>query len=163
METMNKNEQVVMQQGMTDEQIEARIAEAIETARAEWQKQQAEQARVAAMTQEERAGYETSRREAELAEREKNVTRREVKAMALEELTRRGLPRELADAVSCESESECMKGIDRIERVFRQAVQSAVDERLRGEVPAAGQGRRADADSMTDAEYYRLNAGFARI
>ena len=163
METMNNNEQVVMQQGMTAEQIEEHIAEAIKKARAEWEKAQAEDQRLAAMTQEERAGYETSRREAELAERERNVTRREVKAMALEELTRRGLPRELADAVSCESEGECLKGIERIERVFRQAVQAAVDERLRGEVPAAGQSRRADADGMTDAEYYRLNAGFAKI
>jgi len=163
METMNNNEQVVMQQGMTEEQVGKRIAEAIDAARAEWDKAQAESARVAAMTQEERAGYETSRREAELAEREKNVTRREMKAMALEELGKRGLPRELADAISCESEGECMKSIDRIERAFRQAVQSAVDERLRGEAPAAGTGRRADADSMTDAEYYRMNAGFAKL
>ena len=145
------------QMNMTQEQIDARIAEAIGAARADWEKAQAENQRVAAMTQEERAGYENSRREAELNERERNITRREVKAMALEKLAERGLPRELADALACDSENECLRSIDRIEKAFRQAVQTAVDQRLRGEIPAAGAGRPADADSLSDAEYYRMN------
>lgn len=145
-------------QQMTQEQIEQRVAEAIEAARAEWEKAQAEKDRLEAMTQEERAGYETSRREEALREREKAVTRREVKAMALEKLAERGLPRELADALNCDSEAECMQGVDSIERVFRQAVQIAVDERLRGSMPAAGMGRSVNADSLSDAEYYRLTA-----
>lgn len=155
MEQMN-NEQII--QGITQEQAEARIAEAIEAARADWEKAHAEHLRIAAMSQEERIGYEASRREAELNEREKNITRREVRAMALEKLAQRGLPRELADALACESETECLKSIDRIETAFRQAVQIAVDERLRGEIPAAGAVRHADADNMSDAEYYRMNA-----
>ena len=153
MEQMNM-EQI---QAITAEEVEARIQEAIGQARAEWERDQAENQRMAAMTIEERAGYEMSRREAELAEREKLLVRREVKAMALEKLAERGLPRELADALNCDSEAECLRSIDRIERAFRQAVQSAVDERLRGESPAAGSGRSMDADSMSDAEYYQLN------
>lgn len=145
------------QMNMTQQQIDERIAEAIGAAREEWEKAQAESERMSAMTQEERTGYALSRREAELAEREKSVTRREVKAMALEKLAERGLPRELADALVCDSESECMKSIDRIEKAFRQAVQTAVDERLRGEIPAAGAGRAMDAESLSDAEYYRMN------
>ena len=147
-------------QGMTPEEIDTRIQEAVERARAEWEHQQAEDQRVAGMTADERAGYELSRREAELAEREKKLLRRELKAMALEKLAERGLPRELADALSYDSEAECLKGIDGIERAFRAAVQTAVDERLRGETPVAGAGRRADAEQMNDADYYRLNTRF---
>ena len=143
---------------MTAEEVTARIQEAIGQARAEWERAQAEDQRKAAMSAEERAGYEMSRREAELNEREKLLVRREVKAMAVEKLAERGLPRELADALNCDSEAECMKSIDRIERAFRQAVQAAVDERLRGEIPAAGMNRKADAESMTDSEYYRMMA-----
>lgn len=152
-------EQMNMEQtpAITAEDVSARIQEAIEQARAEWERTQAENQRMAAMSTEERAGYEMSRREAELAEREKQLTRREVKAMALEKLAERGLPRELADALNCDSEAECLKGIDRIERAFRQAVQSAVDERLRGESPTVGSGRRVDEDSMSDAEYYQTH------
>ena len=153
-------EQMNMEQtpAVTAEEISARIQEAVEQARGEWERMQMENSRMAAMSAEERAGYEMSRREAELNEREKQLVRREVKAMAIDLLTGRGLPRELADALNCESEAECLKSIDRIEHAFRQAVQKTVDERLRGEVPAAGMNRRVDAESMTDAEYYRMMA-----
>ena len=150
-------EENMMQQTMTADKVTAQIQQAIEQARGEWERAQAEDQRKAAMSAEERAGYEMSRREAELNEREKQLVRREVKAMAIEKLNERGLPRELADALSCESEAECLKSIDRIERAFREAVQKSVDERLRGEVPAAGMGRRIDEDSMTDAEFYKLS------
>ena len=153
MEQMNMEQT----QAVTAEEVSQQIQTAIEQARAEWERAQAENQRMAAMSTEERAGYEMSRREAELDEREKKLIRREVKAMALEKLAERGLPGELADALNCDSETECINGIDRIERAFRQAVQAAVDERLRGEVPAAGMNRRVDADSMSDAEYYQMN------
>lgn len=143
-------------------EIDRRVAEALERARAQWEadqaQAQAERQRLEAMSAEERAGYEASRREAELAERERKVMERELRAMALEKLAERGLPRELADALPYTGETACLQGIDRMERVFRQAVQSAVDERLRGETPASGGGRRLDDDSLSDAEYYRLNA-----
>lgn len=155
MEQMNMEQ--VQTQAITAEEVSQRIQEAIEQARAEWERAQAENQRMAAMSSEERAGYEMSRREAELNEREKKLIRREVKAMALEKLTERGLPCELADALNCDSEAECLKGIDRIERAFRQAVQAAVDERLRGESPTVGSARRMDADSMSDAEYYQTH------
>lgn len=140
-------------------EIDRRVAEALERARAQWEvdqaQAQAERQRLEAMSAEERAGYEASRREAELAERERKVMERELRAMALEKLAERGLPRELADALPYTGETACLQGIDRMERVFRQA---AVDERLRGETPASGGGRRLDDDSLSDAEYYRLNA-----
>ena len=156
MEQMNMEQT----QAITAEEVSQRIQEAIEQARGEWERAQAENQRMAAMSTEERAGYEMSRREAELNEREKQIVRREVKAMALEKLAERGLPGELADALSCDSEAECLRSIDRIERVFRKAVQDEVDKRLRGEAPAAGSMRPIDADSMSDAEYYQMKAKF---
>ena len=145
-------------QTMTAEEIDGRIQEAVATARGEWERAQAETQRVAAMSQEERAGYELSRREAELAERERALVRRELKALAQEKLTERGLPAELADALNCESEAECLKGVDRLERAFRQAVQSAVDERLRGKAPGLGSAGRIDPENLSDEAYYRMNA-----
>lgn len=149
-----------MQQAMSMEQIDERIEQAVLQARSEWERAQEENQRVAAMTQEERAGYELSRREAELAERERALVKRELKAMALEELSARGLPTELCDALSYDSEAECFKSMDKLEHAFRQAVQGAVDERLRGQSPSVGAGRRADAEALSDAEYYRMNTKF---
>ena len=143
--------------------IDRRIQEAIEKARAEWERAQAETRRIAAMTTEERAGYELSRREAELAEREKKLNERELKAMAIEKLAQRGLPRELADALPYDSEAACLNGIDRLERVFREAVQKSVDQRLRGETPASGAVRGMDAESMSDGDYYQAALGGNRF
>lgn len=160
-------EEKIMEQSAMDQaahndaaDIDRRIQEAIEKARIEWDRAQAETRRIAAMSTEERAGYEMSRREAELAEREKKLLERELKAMAIEKLAQRGLPRELADALPYDSESACLNGIDKLERVFREAVQKSVDQRLRGETPASGMVRSMDADNMSDGDYYRLNTKF---
>ena len=149
-------------QGMTQQEVDARIQQAVEKARADWERAQTEHQRVAAMTAEERAGYELTRRENELAEREKQLLRRELKAMALEKLAERGLPAELAEALNYESEQACLNALDKLERAFRAAVQQAVDERLRGETPSMGASRRTDAEAMSDADYYRLNTKFGQ-
>lgn len=160
----NIMEQTIEQpvQGMTAQDVDARIQQAVEKARADWERVQTENQRVAAMTAEERAGYELSRREAELMEREKQLLRRELKAMALEKLAERGLPADLAEALNYDSEQACMNGLDKLERAFRAAVQTAVDERLRGETPSMGVNRRMDAENMSDADYYQATLGSNR-
>lgn len=163
---MEQTAEVVAEQavqgGMSQQELDARIQQAVERARADWDRAQIENQRVAAMSAEERADYELSRREAELNERERQLLRRELKAMALERLAQRGLPADLADALPYDSEQACLNGLDRLERTFRAAVQQAVDERLRGETPARGSNRSMDAESLSDADYYRLNTGFGQ-
>ena len=82
------------------------------------------------------------------------IVERELRAMALEQLSQRGLPRELAEALPYESEERCLAGLDALEQAFRRAVQEGVDERLRGRAPSLGAAK--SAESMSDAEYYML-------
>ena len=142
-------------------EIERRIREALEQARGEWAAETAQAVadteRLASMSDSERADYNLSRREAALAERERRLLERELRAMALEKLAERGLPVELADALPYTDEAKCLSAIDSVERAFRAAVQAAVDERLRGGMPVTGGRGRADADSLSDAEYYNLS------
>lgn len=161
-QTMEVVAEQVAQGGMTQQDVDERIQQAVQKARIDWDRVQIESQRVAAMSAEERADYELSRREAELNERERQLLRRELKAMALEKLAQRGLPAELADALPYDSEQDCLNGLDRLERIFRAAVQQAVDERLRGETPTGGPNRRVDAENLSDADYYRLNTGFGQ-
>ena len=114
--------------------------------------------RVSRMTEEERAAYEASRRESALDAREKELAVRELRAEALELLAARGLPKALADAIGYESRAAMLSAVDAIERAFRQAVQEAVEERLRGASPAAGASAQSLDDALLDdASYYRLN------
>ena len=117
----------------------------------------AEALRVNGMSPEDRAAYEASQREADLEKREREVMRKELRAEAMELLSQRGLPAELADAVSYESRAVMLSAVDSVERCFRRAVQAGVEARLKGELPAAGaSAQSADLDALDDASYYRL-------
>lgn len=109
------------------------------------------------MTDEERADYDARSRESALNERERAIQRRELRAEALEQLTRRGLPAELADTLGYDSPEALTAAIDAMDKAFRLAVQQAVRKRLSGSVPAAGAPGRAE-DEMDDDAYYRAHA-----
>lgn len=132
------------------EDTDARIEAAVNAARARWQ----EEARVAALSGEERADYELKRRENELSEREQQVIRRELRATALERLAEKDLPKALADAISYTDEQACEKSLEAVEQAFRAAVKQGVEQRLRGRVPT-GDVSAVSASELTDDEYYR--------
>ena len=140
-------------------EVDRRVREAVAQARAQWQadaaQADAERARVENMTDEQRADYALTQRENALDERERRLVERELRAKAVEMLAQRGLPAELADALPYSGEVACMNGLDRVEQAFRKAVQKGVDERLRGQAPAAGSGSNANPDALSDRDYYQ--------
>ena len=90
---MNEQEKPMEQVGMDEAvaaEIERRVREEVQRARAEWEAEQAqadaERERVAGMSDDERERYALSRREAALDERERMIAERELRAMALEQL-----------------------------------------------------------------------------
>ena len=146
------------------EAAESGAAEAMEGLRAELeaaleeklQRMLDEAARAAGMSPQARAEYESGRREDELNRRLQQIERRELRADALEALEARGLPKALADAVGYESREAMLASVDAVERAFRQAVQTAVEERLRGVSPAAGASAQGDGGELDDESYYRM-------
>ena len=158
----------MLTQDEVDALIEKRLArerrdaeKRLEDARAAARKEGEERAR---MTEEERskadrerAERETREREQRLRDREAEITRRELRAGAVEELQKRGLPRDLGGLLDYSSEDACKKSMDTVEKVFRDAVQAGIDARLRqggGAPGSAGGGGKPDTSKMTDAEYY---------
>lgn len=107
----------------------------VEQARSE---ARSEAERLAQMSSEQRIQHEreqaerTAReREQSLSAREAEITRRELRAEATDTLISRGLHVGLADILDYSSADACNASIERVEQVFRTAVQAAVDERLR--------------------------------
>lgn len=158
----------MLTQDEVDALIEKRLArerrdaeKRLEDARAAARKEGEERAR---MTEEERskadrerAERETREREQRLRDREAEITRRELRAGAVEELQKKGLPRELGGLLDYSSEDACKKSMDTVEKVFRDAVQAGIDARLRqggGAPGGASGGGKPDYDKMSDAEYY---------
>ena len=136
---------------------ERRIAEA----RAEGEK---EGERRASLTADERlrldrekAAREAGEREKALQEREAAITRRELRAEAIDLLQEKGLPKELEGLLDYSSADACKASIASVEKIFRASVQAGVEARIRqgGGSPAASAGaQKPDYTKMSDAEYY---------
>lgn len=135
-------------------------AKRIETARNEGR---SEAEKLAKMTEDQRLEHERQRaeqaakdREAAIAAREAEITRRELRAAAIDTLAQKGLPRGLEAILTYTDADSCNASIDAVEKVFREAVQEGVNERLRasGVTLRAGANNQPDPDKMTDAEWF---------
>lgn len=96
-------------------------------------------------------------REKQLSDREREVTRRELRAEAIEQLAERGLPRDLEALLDYTDAEKRDASLDSVEKIFRAAVQSGVEDRLRGGGEPGGSGGKKtppDTDKLSDAEYY---------
>ena len=142
-------------------EFDRRVAKAIGTAKAKWgedfEKQledKIEEAnKLAKMTAEEKTRFKREKAEKELQSRIADVTKRELKATAKEQLSEEGLPTELAEALIYTDAESCKASMDAVKKAFNAAVSAAVNEKLKGSVPK-GAKKKPDYDSMSDEEYY---------
>ena len=94
-------------------------------------------------------------RETEVAQREQEVMRRELRQEAAQELQGRGLPEGLCEMLDLGNRIRMAHSIESVERIFRGCVQQAVDVRLKsGAMSLEKGGARKDTSEMTDEEYY---------
>ena len=129
-------------------EYDKRVNKALNTARQKWEadaKAQAEEAaKLAKMQAAEKAEYERQKREKELSEREAAITKRELHAEAVTQLTGKGLPAGLADILDCTSADACKASMEAVEKAFGEAVEKAVNDRLKGAPPKAGGGKMSE-------------------
>ncbi len=133
----------------------------LEAARAEGR---SEAEKLAQMSAEQRAEHERQvaeqaarDRENALAQREAEITRRELRATAIDTLLKRGLPKSLESVLDYKDADSCNASIDVVDKAFRAAVQEGVNERLKASGVTVRGGNAPDYASMSDAEYYALN------
>lgn len=92
----------------------------------------------AQMTAEERAKADAERAAHELAQREAAITRRELRAQALETLAAGGLPKELADTLNYTDADACAASLEAVKKAFIAAVAAGINDKLRQPPPKAG-------------------------
>ncbi len=134
----------------------ARADKAVSAAKTEAEK-------LATMTAEQRAEHERQERENKLAAREAELSRRELRATALQTLAEKQLPAELAEVLDYTDADKCSASITSVEKTFRAAVQKGVEERLKGAAPAAGKATLSQSTPKTLQEsvsaYYDKTKG----
>lgn len=124
-------------------EFDRRMAKGIETSKAKMQAEieaqianaRTEAEKLAKMNAEEKAKYEQQKREGELAAREAEITKRELSAQAKETLAERGLPIGLSDLLNYSSADACQASIEAVQKTFQEAVEKAVEEKLKGGSP----------------------------
>lgn len=119
--------------------VEARIARERKETAQKIKDAVTEAQRMAKMSAEERAQHDREESEKALKIREQELTKRELRAQALELLGEKGLPKELADILPYVDADSTLASLTAVEKVFRAAVEKGVADRIKGTPPPSGQ------------------------
>ncbi len=131
-----------------EKESETKIAEAVAAA-------QTEAAKMAKMTEDEKAKAEIEKQRADNEAKAKDLALKEIRMDAATALTAKSLPAEALDFVIGSDAKSTTENIEKFSKVFTDAVQKAVEDRLKGTTPSGGSGSGADTSKMSDEEYYK--------
>lgn len=126
-----------LQQRITEEttkltaKFETDFQTKFEAAKQEWEK-------TSKMSQDEKEKHELEKKVKELEEKEKTIALRELKADTLKLLNEKDLPANILDLVLADNLENTQKNVDAFKTAFDQAVQTAVEGRLKGTTPKGG-------------------------
>lgn len=115
--------------------IDRRLERERKDAQARIDKAVTEAQKLAKMSADERAEHERQELQKKLSEREAEITKRELRAEAKSQLSDKGLPVELAEVLPYTDADTTNAALAAVEKVFRQAVEKGVNERLKGNAP----------------------------
>lgn len=122
-----------------DRRVQKAVNTAVTKAQEKWQAladdKLSEAEKLAKMTKEEKVQYMQQKREKELTDRETAITRKELMAEAKNTLASDGLPQELAEVLDYSDADTCKKSMEKVKEVFQRAVETAVEEKLKGGKP----------------------------
>ncbi|OQB15719.1 MAG: hypothetical protein BWY15_00432 [Firmicutes bacterium ADurb.Bin193] len=126
----------------TQEDIDAAVAAAQE----KWKKDQEEQARLGKLSEEER-------KKEELASKEKKLLQKELLLKATDLLSEKALPVKFKDFLVGADEKTTESNITAFEQEWKAALAEAVNERLKGTTPKAGEG----APEVTKEQFAKMS------
>ena len=122
-----------------DRRVQKAVNTAVTKAQQKWQaladENLSEAEKLAKMTKEEKAQYLQQKKEKELINREAEITRKELMAEAKNTLVEKKLPAGQADVLNYADADSCSKSISAVEKAFQEAVETAVQDRLKGGKP----------------------------
>lgn len=140
-------------------EFDRRMTKGLATARANWEKAQADEkneaAKLARMTAAERERYQLDKDRKAFAEEQAKFAAEQMKVSVGAELQKRGLDAGFARYLAGKTAEESKANIDEFEQAFRSAVQAGVNTALRGK----GAPREAAQSGQSYAERLRRAAG----
>lgn len=146
----------ILKDGEYQAEFDRRVQKALGTAKDKWSAlmddKLSEAEKLSKMNKEEKAEYLRQKQEKELQDREAGITRRELMAEAKNTLTEKKLPVGLVEVLNYTDADSCNKSIAAVEKAFQEAVQSAVEEKLKGGKPPKKATSQEDVDLAKQVE-----------
>ena len=140
-------------------EFDRRVSKAIATAKANWEKAQAEEqneaTKLARMTTAERERYQLDKDKQAFAEEQAKFAAQQMQVSVGAELQKRGLDASFARYLVGKTAEESKANLDEFEQVFRSAVRSGVQAAMRGK----GTPREPEQGGNSQVERLRLAAG----
>lgn len=134
-------------QSHTDKQI----TKALETAKAKWQQEQLdaldESKKLEKMTQAEREKYQFEKAKKEFEQKKAEFEHAQLTVSVGAELQKRGLSADFSKYLTADNAENSKANIEAFEKLFNDAVQTAVNDRLKGGQPPRG---NAHGDSTSE-------------
>ena len=145
-----------------DRRVQKAVNTAVTNAQEKWQAltddKLSEAEKLAKMTKEEKAQYMQQKREKELTDREAAIKHKELMAEAKNTLASDGLPQELAEVLDYSDADTCKKSMEKVKEVFQRAVETAVEEKLKGGKPPK-KAPGGDAQKALEEQVYNIMMG----
>jgi len=146
----------ILKEGNFQAEFDRRVQKALGTAKDKWSAlmddKLSEAEKLSKMNKEEKIEYLRQKQEKDLHDRESAITRRELMAEAKNTLAEKKLPTSLAEVLNYSDADTCNKSITAVEKAFQEAVQAAVEEKLKGGKPPKKATSQEDADLAKQVE-----------
>ena len=146
----------ILKEGNFQAEFDRRVQKALGTAKDKWSAlmddKLSEAEKLSKMNKEEKTEYLRQKQEKDLLDRESAITRRELMAEAKNTLAEKKLPTSLAEVLNYTDADSCNKSITAVEKAFQEAVQAAVEEKLKGGKPPKKATSQEDADLAKQVE-----------
>lgn len=152
-------------------ETDKRVTQALRTAQAKWEADEsqkieeakAEAAKLAKMSQDEKAHFELEKRENALKEREAELAKKDLKLATIDILKDKQLPIDFVEFIMASNADTTKSNIESFERLWQTKLEEAVNVRLKGFTPRAGQLAgltKSDIEKMSPVE---INARWDEI
>lgn len=145
---------------LSDKELQAefdrRLQKALDTQKSKlevlFDEKATEAEKLAKMNEREKAQYLQQKREKEISDRESSITKRELMAEAKNTLTEKKLPLGLAEVLDYTDADKCNASIAAVESAFNEALEAAVQDRLKGSNPDKKAPDKDDKDTAKQVE-----------
>lgn len=145
--------------------VQKEVQKALNKAEKKWKtlrdESVSEAEKLALMTPEEKAKYQSDKREADLAKREAELNKKELQSGAKSKLIDAGLPADLHTVLDYTDEDACDRSIEVLKETFQKAVEAAVEAKLKGsEPPKEDPNKHHNNNQTLDQQIYNAMKGW---